>query len=427
MASIKGKLNRLKKHMENLPTNEQIKTPVEQFEHERKEVPFLQEWTNDHTFPEYFEDEYCLVRRKKIPISTLHGKHRFAELKQVVEQWNESRIDGHPLSSNGLTASDLLFFDTETTGLGGGTGNLIFMLGLARVLEKDVEVTQYVLPGPSSETALYHHFLSDVKELKNLVTYNGKAFDWPQVKTRHTLIRDTVPKLPSFGHFDLLHASRRLWKNDLESVRLSIVESEILQVVRNDDTPGFLAPMIYFDFLKDPNPIGMKGILKHNETDVLSLITLYIHLSSKILNMNDSHITWNEKYEIGRWYEALGLYDLASSCYQHCIQSNTNVALKAKKALAFLNKRLNKIDESISLFKELFEIDKNNTTEIAIELAKYYEHKEKDLEKAYHYSCKGLQVLKETNKIYKVGATKEQQSLTKRINRLQMKMGNREV
>ena len=46
-----------------------------------------------------------------------------------------------------------------------------------------------------------------------MVTYNGKAFDWPQVKTRHTLIREHVPKLPPFGHFDLYHAARRMWKH----------------------------------------------------------------------------------------------------------------------------------------------------------------------------------------------------------------------
>ena len=32
-----------------------------------------------------------------------------------------------------IGAEDLFFFDTETTGLGGGTGNTIFLLGHASV------------------------------------------------------------------------------------------------------------------------------------------------------------------------------------------------------------------------------------------------------------------------------------------------------
>ncbi|MDQ7863151.1 hypothetical protein RCO48_25235 [Peribacillus frigoritolerans] len=39
--------------------------------------------------------------------------------------------------------------------------------------------------------------------------------------------------------------------------------------------------MIYFDFVERKNPEIMFGIMKHNEWEYLSLITLYIHLSRK--------------------------------------------------------------------------------------------------------------------------------------------------
>ena len=114
------------------------------------------------------------------------------------------------------------------------------------------------------------------------MTYNGKSFDWPQVKTRHTLVRDHVPKLPPFGHFDLYHAARRLWKHRLERLKLAVVEEEILGIHRKDDIPGYLAPMIYFDFVESGQPDGMLGILKHNENDILSLVTLYTHLTYQL-------------------------------------------------------------------------------------------------------------------------------------------------
>ena len=79
---------------------------------------------------------------------------------------------------------------------------------------------QHILSQPGSEVPLYKSFLERI-DYTNMVTYNGKAFDWPQVKTRHTLIREHVPKLPAFGHFDLYHAARRLWKHRLERIKLS--------------------------------------------------------------------------------------------------------------------------------------------------------------------------------------------------------------
>lgn len=106
---------------------------------------------------------------------------------------------------------------------------------------------------------MYQSFLSEV-DITSLVTYNGKAFDWPQVKTRHTLIRDRLPKLPEFGHFDLLHGARRLWKHKMERVSLGSVEKEELGVSRKEDTPGYLAPMLYFHFIKAQEPDLLKGV-----------------------------------------------------------------------------------------------------------------------------------------------------------------------
>ena len=107
--------------------------------------------------------------------------------------------------------------------------------------------------------------------------------------------------LPAFGHFDLFHASRRLWKHKLERLKLSIVEKEVLGIERKDDIPGFLAPMIYFDFVESKHPEGMLGILKHNEIDILSLVTLYTHLTFQLLWIR-SAANKTESYEVGRWF-----------------------------------------------------------------------------------------------------------------------------
>jgi uncharacterized protein len=308
--------------------------PVQQVESNRIEVG--QDWSHLNGKPLFLEEQWTIFREIHYPVDYKLGAHRFSELKEIVQLWNEAGVN-HPLAPNGVSCDQLIFFDTETTGLGTGTGNTIFLLGYCHFEEDVVKVKQFFLPGPADEAAMYYHFLEDVKDLGNLVTYNGKAFDWPQVKTRHTLVRDQVPNLPKFGHYDLLHASRRLWKDTLPSCRLSIVEKEILNIEREGDTPGSLAPLLYFDYLREKDPAIIEGVLKHNEMDVLSLIILYIHLSKKILNKTSTSMT--ETYEIARWFEKEKELQRATNLYEQVARSKSSKQSDAILALGMLLKK----------------------------------------------------------------------------------------
>ncbi|MGG1685421.1 ribonuclease H-like domain-containing protein [Pseudalkalibacillus sp. NRS-1564] len=409
--SLKAKLNRMKKHM-NLNEGEEVEAKVEQPIHE---VPHLNKWRDLDAHPFFFDGEYALVRKKQYPTSYQHGRYTFQKLEQVVERWNR-HYRAHPLSSKHLQPSDLLFFDTETTGLGGGVGNTIFLLGYSQYTEEGISVNQYFLPGPGAEVPMYQAFLEDVKELKNLVTYNGKAFDWPQVKTRHTLIREQVPKLPQFGHFDLLHGARRFWKNDMESVRLANVEEQQLGFEREEDIPGYLAPMLYFEFVKDPDPELIAGVMKHNEEDILSLITLYTRLSNLLLDVEGKSLTAGEQYQSARWWEAVGEEDHAALLYEKTTGRHEQ---DAKKALARIYKKQDNVQEAIEIWLTLSQ--STNDEECDIELAKYYEHKAKDYEKALHYALSAYQKWKEKKRILKDKEENERLQYMKRIERIEQK------
>ncbi|WP_078432825.1 ribonuclease H-like domain-containing protein [Metabacillus halosaccharovorans] len=375
--SVKHKLNRLKKHV--IREEEEI-VPEKPAKDSNTDL-----WEDYQTSVFTYDNQYCLIREVVYPLDYKHGHYRLREFKEVVARWNESELQ-HPLSSKNHHPGELFFFDTETTGLGGGTGNTIFLLGQAQVLDNCVVVKQHLLPKPGNEVALYQSFLKGINS-KTLVTYNGKAFDWPQVKTRHTLIREQVPSLPPFGHFDLFHAARRLWKNELESVKLSKVESEILGIQRENDIPGFLAPMIYFEFVKQQNPEIIAGVLKHNEIDVLSLITLYTHLSTKLLDIN-SKTTNSEHYEIARWLEYIGEKDSALHAYSSFVKKESSQEPQAKFALSLLYKKQKNWKQAVMLWEEI--VSEPNKKEVsfmaAVELAKFYEHQEKDFLKAMEYT-----------------------------------------
>ncbi|WP_144472113.1 ribonuclease H-like domain-containing protein [Bacillus pumilus] len=380
--SLKGKLNRMKKHLShNQPHENRQKTSGGQPQTVTSEnIPFLKEWEALGVSPYHFEDSFCLIREVTYSLDDQHGRYSFAELPNVIEQWNESGIQ-HSLSAKGYEPHELFFFDTETTGLSGGTGNMIFLLGHARVFSDKVVVKQHLLTNPGNEAALYKSFLDEVN-VESLVTYNGKSFDWPQVKTRHTLLRDQIPALPEFGHFDLLHGSRRLWKHKYERMALSVVEKEELHVQRENDTPGFLAPMIYFHFLKEQNPKLIEGILTHNELDVLSLISLYIHLSKKILSV-DAVKEHNEKYALARWHLAHRDVQEATKHLQELTNADFEHANQASYDLSLQYKRQNKWEQAVQIWGELFaSSDVHLALKAGIELAKYKEHREKDARSA---------------------------------------------
>jgi len=334
--SLKNKLNRYKAHM-NIETNEEEVKGNNNTNFNFSALPFIEEWKKAGASPYLYENQFCYIKEVRYPLDYQHGKYKLSDFLTAILMW-EDFSGNHPLSAKGMSPSDLFFFDTETTGLYGGAGNSIFLLGYARLEGKEFVLRQHFLPEPGFEVALYKSFLESV-DYTTLVTYNGKAFDWPQVKTQHTLVRQHVPKLPSFGHFDLYHAARRLWKNNLESVKLIRVEEEILEVKRTDDIPGFLAPMIYFDYVERKNPEAVLKVLEHNEADILSLITLYTHLTYQIHGV-DPKQTPTEKMLIGKWYQYIGERELAASTFEAAAGKGD---YSAKHQLAFHIKKTKKI------------------------------------------------------------------------------------
>lgn len=400
---MKAKLKRLKSHMGLNKTETTEKTWNEP--KQKESIPYERVWASFHAYPYWFDGQYILIRESFYPLDKKHGLYPFSQLQDALSLWESAQIE-HPLSAKGLKVDQLLFFDTETTGLSSGAGNTIFLLGFCQYVENGIRVKQYFLPGPEAEVTLYNAFLNDIGDDKYLVTYNGKAFDWPQVKTRHTFVKDRVPKLPPFGHFDLLHAARRLWKDILPSCKLKVVEEQELQFIRQADTPSYLVPMLYFDFLNDPNPEYVRSVFLHHEWDVLSLLSLYIHLSQKVTNPSEN-ATCSETFEIARWFESVGQLDKAMSLYQSLLVENNELKIKSLFAYAKILKKKKRHIEAFECFNECIELQPDHDL-AAIELAKLLEHQYKDYEKALFFS----------EQAYSLTKSKE---LLKRIIRLKKK------
>ncbi|MBV7507993.1 ribonuclease H-like domain-containing protein [Bacillus sp. sid0103] len=414
--SLKNKLNRLKPHLSVGGPSEKMHTPPQAA---NIEVPLKDKWEEANVYPYFLDDGYCLVRELKYPLSHRHGHYCFRDFLTAVEIWNKQPIN-HPLSAKGHQAEELFFFDTETTGLGGGVGNTIFLLGYASVSGDSLILRQHILPHPGAEVPLYQSFLEKVN-YKTLVTYNGKSFDWPQVKTRHTLVREHVPQLPQFGHFDLFHAARRLWKHKLERLKLAVVEKEVLGVERVDDIPGFLAPMIYFDFIESKQPDGMLGILKHNEIDILSLVTLYTHITFQLCGI-DIDQTRPESFEVGRWFASLGEKNQAEKVLSKLINGSDRTSYQAKLSLAFQRKKEHDWVNAEKLFSDVADSGENLLMiEACLEQAKIFEHRLKDYELAIKYCQKAIMIVSQSEQTPKNTGPCTLEQLQFRLARLERK------
>jgi len=130
-----------------------------------------------------------------------------------------------------------------------------------------------------AETEMLRTFAEWLQPDTVLVSYNGKCYDSPLLKTRYRLARLSDP-LSGLGHLDLLHPVRRHWKGVWENCRLATAERELLGVVREDDLPGSEAPAARLNYLRGGSARNVRRVLAHNSQDLKSLAGVLLHLAS---------------------------------------------------------------------------------------------------------------------------------------------------
>ncbi len=165
-----------------------------------------------------------------------------------------------------------VLIDTETTGLGSGTGTLPFLVGVGTWQGQEFVTRQLLLPEQSDEAGFLDALEALIPPEACLVSYNGRSFDWPLLVTRYRLHGRKPP--PYAAHLDLLPLARVLWKHRLPDARLASVEAVVCGVRRGHDLPGGLVPGRYLDYLRSGHGRPLKDVLEHNRQDVVSMALL---------------------------------------------------------------------------------------------------------------------------------------------------------
>jgi uncharacterized protein YprB with RNaseH-like and TPR domain len=357
------------------------------------------------------------VHSEDYSLDYLHGTVQICELKPI------SRI----LAWSGLeTLADvpfnsILFLDTETSGLSGGTGTLVFMVGIGFLREDGFHVEQFFLSNPDQETQFLNSISESLSPFSVLVTYNGKAFDAPLLNTRFDLNNITSP-IRSFSHIDLLPLARRIWKYRLESRSLKNIETEILKTQRTqEEIPGWEIPQIYFDYLRSEDARPLKGVFYHNAMDVLSLAALFQFLAG--FTDNPFSIPAPDSIDLvalANLYEDLGDLEAAARYYEIGLNEHLPGDLhhKTLERFARMHRKTRNWEKALQLWQSGYSEDDLYSL---IELAKFYEHHEKSPEKALDFAQIALQITKSNKKLTNVSAFTEAE-IKKRITRLKGKI-----
>lgn len=369
---------------------------------------------------ELVENDFGMLfkREVKYPLDYQHGNHQLGELFAALSQWT-TQNDEHPFAMT--DEETIVFFDTETTGLK-GAGTHIFLLGFLEAKENEFVLTQYVLADPSNEAA----FLFESKLWQRIITvvsYNGKSFDWPQLEVRWTLNQQHLPKLKTQRQVDLLHSTKRLWKDDLSKMKLTQVEQEKLGFVRQGDIPGHLAPIIYFDAVKSGDATTLMKVLLHNEWDLLSLITLYVRSTHLLLEEigEESATTYTN---IGKWFGDLKKRQTSAEILKAVTeQFQVEEAGFAHFYLAYELKRTGEYELATEAFTTaLPTLPLKKQVQAYEQLAMLFEHQLKDYVQAHEYSRMGKDAVTKLIFPKPLQQQKQLQNWHKRLNRLKRKL-----
>ncbi|HEY3248133.1 MAG TPA: ribonuclease H-like domain-containing protein [bacterium] len=251
----------------------------------------------------------------------------------------------------GPAGERIAWLDTETTGLAGGTGTYVFLIGLATIDDGQFVLTQYFLSHLAHEAALLEAILHDLCRYDALVTFNGTRFDLPLLQTRFLLSR-MRPTFDREAHLDLMTLARRLWYRRLGGYSMGLLEQLVLGVERFVDVPGWQIPSLYVQYLHTGDLDAIEPVFAHNASDLLSLLALHGLAGEMLLRPEGIRVVvdWSG---LARLLEARSDIDAAVRCYQIalCDEHDSSVRTRTVTALGRIYRRRGLVQDLLALWE----------------------------------------------------------------------------
>jgi uncharacterized protein len=341
---------------------------------------FIEEWSEGEVvrneFGEHFQTERLFAAHKQ------HGSADIGALRDlphdVLDALGENQIPS-------VAPERWAFLDTETTGLAGGCGTYAFLIGVGRITAEGFRVRQFLMREYVEEGSQLAALEEHLNGFDVLITYNGKTYDQPLLETRYRMA-SRQPPFARLSHLDLLHGARRLWKLRLENCRLMELEREILGFQRDGDLPGELIPYVYFEYLRSREAQRLVPILHHNAIDILTLACLTAIVPAAFRSTDSEALSrvgvrrGEDLAGIARWLVTADEHEKALELFRRAVDAGLPDALLFRSLwdIALLEKKLDRPHAALQVFSELASCRNPYRVAALEELAKYYEHRERN-------------------------------------------------
>jgi tetratricopeptide (TPR) repeat protein len=173
------------------------------------------------------------------------------------------------------------------------------------------------------------------------------------------------------------------------------LETQILGAERTEaEVPSWLIPTIYFDYLRHGDVRPLPGVFYHNAMDVLALAALLNHMAQLLadpLNPQVEHAL--DLVALGRLYETLGHLKTAVQLFEQGMARDDlpeEHYWTTQRRLSFLHKRRHNWAAAIEVWQLAAE---GRQIYAHVELAKFYEHKQRDYNQAIRWTQAALDLL----------------------------------
>ncbi len=280
---------------------------------------------------------------------------------------------------------EVVYLDTETTGISGGAGTVAFLVGLAwRPSPGEMHIEQFLMRDFCDEAELIRRVAARIGEFRAIAHYNGKSFDMPVLRSRG-IIHRVRPREFRMPEIDLLHPSRRLWRSHLGGASLKAVERGILGLDRGLDIDGEEIPAAFHEFSRGVGHARMAMVVRHNAQDVASLAGV-LDLAAAIHGnpMGGAATRLSEHEGMARLLAARGDRDGAADLLDRALVLTTTRTdeERVRAALAAALRRAGRTDRAAAHWRSLLDGSHDVAMQAAIALAKVLEHASRDPEGA---------------------------------------------
>ncbi len=333
----------------------------------------------------HFETERLYARHRR------HGNLDISVLSELPDDLLGALSEGAvPASSPERWA----FLDTETTGLATGSGTYAFLVGVGRITPEGFRIRQFFMRDFAEEASLLHALDEHLAGFDVLVTYNGKTYDQPLLEARYVMTRRRPP-FARLAHMDLLFGARRLWKLRLESCRLIELEHQVLGVEREGDLPGEMIPYVYFEYLRNRQAARLVPIFHHNAVDILTLACLAAIVPLAFRSPEDAPLHHGADWVgLARWLLKAERRQEALALLRRAVERglSDDLLFRTLWEIALMEKRLGREAAAIAAFTELASTRSPQRVAALQELAKHYEHRERNFALALEFTRAALEV-----------------------------------